>query len=567
MASTLTGLNQRGSRWYINIVVPPDLREVYGKRAMNIALGTSDRREATLQGTVKRAEWLADFEATRSELNPSPVDAITPDMAALLAARIRAVVLGRDDFLRSDLPMLAEMARVRRSRVRLSIPQATPTERRVDDLSGATEDERGELVDLNAYLDGKAAVSLASRNLARVLPHVQAEAAKLGVSFDVKTPGARDALLACLKAYRTAHKEVSLRDAGEVIDTPVVLTTPKALKTAKARTLRDVFGKWKTSGDSPRSADSIAAYDRALKQFEGQHKGLALADITREIGDTYRTWLRENCATPKTARDRLTAIKSLLKFAHETLEWLPRQPWRGLDIKAPTTNKRRPWSDEELKALFTSPLHTAYSLPDARYGGREAAYWIPLLGLFTGTRLGELCQLRTADVQKVEGINVLVLTNEGEGQSIKSDAGHRSVPIHSELIRLGFLKYVETVKKARSDSLWPSLPLREGKPSDFFGRWFKDHRNALGLTGTRPDFHCFRHTVRPLMRKAGHSEGTMDKVTGHKTVGSIGTVVYDHRTLSEVQEAVEAIRYPALKLAVVGVVNSPEQRRTAAPGS
>lgn len=170
------------------------------------------------------------------------------------------------------------------------------------------------------------------------------------------------------------------------------------------------------------------------------------------------------------------------------------------------------------------------------------------MGLYTGTRLGELCQLRTADVQKVEDIHVLVLTNEGEGQSIKSDASHRSVPIHSELIRLGFLKYVEAVKKTRSNSLWPALPLRKGKPSDFFGRWFGEHCKALGLT---PTFHYLRHTVRPLMRKAGHSEGTMDKVTGHKTVGSIGTTVYDHRTLQEVQEAVEAIQYPALKLAVV----------------
>lgn len=28
MAGTLTGLNLRGTRWYINIVIPPDLREV-----------------------------------------------------------------------------------------------------------------------------------------------------------------------------------------------------------------------------------------------------------------------------------------------------------------------------------------------------------------------------------------------------------------------------------------------------------------------------------------------------------------------------------------------------------
>ncbi len=555
MAGTLTGLNNRGSKWYINIVVPPALRDVYGKRAMNLSLGTSDRREAIVLGTMKRAEMLAEFDAKRRELNPSPIDVITPDLAALLAARVRAFVLADDDRVRSNLPLLAEMVHVGREFARvkanaLRIPQWDLPEPRQDDLSGATTEERAELEILNAYLDGKAAIAQAGGNLALVLPLAQAEASKCGFSFDAKTPGARDALVACLKAFRQGRKEALLRDAGEVVETPLVLSA-KALK-PEPRTLRDVFGKWKTPGDSPRSDDSIAVYDRALKQFEAQHKGTSLERITREMGDTYRTWLREHCNTTKTARDRLTNIKSLLKFAHETLEWIPKQPWRGLDIKTTTTNKRRPWTDDQLKTLFAAPLHSAYVVPDARYGGREAAYWIPLMGLFTGTRLGELCQLRTADVQEVEGIHVLVLTNEGEGQTIKSDAGHRTVPIHSELIRLGFLKYVEAVRKARSDSLWPALPLREGKPSDFFGRWFKDHRTALGLTGTRPDFHCFRHTVRPLMRKGGHSEGTMDKVTGHKSVGSIGTVVYDHRTLKEVQEAVEAIQYPALKLSVAG---------------
>lgn len=70
---------------------------------------------------------------------------------------------------------------------------------------------------------------------------------------------------------------------------------------------------------------------------------------------------------------------------------------------------------------------------------------MPLLGLFTGARLGELCQLRTVDVQMVGGLPALVLTDDGEDQSIKSEAGHRTVPIHSELLRLGFLEYVETM--------------------------------------------------------------------------------------------------------------------------
>jgi hypothetical protein len=76
------GLNLRGSRWYVRIIIPDELRDTYGKARINIALGTSDRREATLQATLKRAEWLADFESRRAALKPTQITVITPDLAA-----------------------------------------------------------------------------------------------------------------------------------------------------------------------------------------------------------------------------------------------------------------------------------------------------------------------------------------------------------------------------------------------------------------------------------------------------------------------------------------------------
>jgi integrase len=289
--------------------------------------------------------------------------------------------------------------------------------------------------------------------------------------------------------------------------------------------------------------------DRALRQFEGQHPKVPLMDVTRDMGDTYRAWLLANCKTPKTARDRLTGIKTLMKYAARTLEWTQRHTWEGLSITAKTTHRRRPIMDTELVTLFSTPLHTSYALPKAIQGGQDAAYWLPLLGAYTGARLGELCQLRAVDIQTVEGIPVMVLTDDGEGQRIKSEAGKRSVPIHSELIRLGFLDYATAVQAKGIDALWPDLPIRKDKPSDYFGRWFRDFREPLGLHAPgKPTFHYFRHTVRPLMRRAGFSESTQDKVTGHETLGSVGTVVYDHWTLQEMQAAVEAIKYPALSL-------------------
>ncbi|WP_367265421.1 DUF6538 domain-containing protein [Polaromonas sp.] len=46
------GLNLRGGRYYVRIVIPEALREIYGKDRVNIALGTSDRSEATLRATI-----------------------------------------------------------------------------------------------------------------------------------------------------------------------------------------------------------------------------------------------------------------------------------------------------------------------------------------------------------------------------------------------------------------------------------------------------------------------------------------------------------------------------------
>ena len=71
------GLNIRELRYYVRIIIPDDLKATYGKSRVNPSLGTSDRRAATLLATLKRAEWLADFEAKRSALKPSAVAAMT----------------------------------------------------------------------------------------------------------------------------------------------------------------------------------------------------------------------------------------------------------------------------------------------------------------------------------------------------------------------------------------------------------------------------------------------------------------------------------------------------------
>lgn len=312
-------------------------------------------------------------------------------------------------------------------------------------------------------------------------------------------------------------------------------------------TLRSVFLRWEAS--KTRTSDSINNCQRALCLFEKFTGNKDIAHLTRDQGDGFRAWLQhaDRKTTSKTARDRLTWVKSLLKFAYRELELIPRNPWEGISITARTTMKRRPWGHQELVTLLSTPLFEHYALPTDRKAGADAAYWIPLLGMFTGARIGELAQLRVVDVDIDADCPMLGITDEGDQQRVKTAAGIRQIPIHSELIRLGFIDYVRALKLANQIKLWPVLPTREGKPGGYISQWFGEFRRSLGLS-SQPDFHSFRHTVRSQLANAAISEQLIDLLLGHEAKGSIGAKVYTHRANETLRQAIESITYPGIDL-------------------
>lgn len=110
----------------------------------------------------------------------------------------------------------------------------------------------------------------------------------------------------------------------------------------------------------------------------------------------------------KTARDRLTWVKSVLKYAARDLGLIDRNPWEGIDISFKTTNKRRPWTDAELTTFFTQPLHTASAhglqAPEGQEGrGRCSILDSPAGTLYRGTGGGT----GTASGLRCRGIQVV----------------------------------------------------------------------------------------------------------------------------------------------------------------
>ncbi len=352
----------RSSIWQWRIKVPADLASLYPSQwAHRVSLGTADLRDANEKASVLQAEWLARFKAQRKQLHPTKVAELTPALAQAIADAVKAEILATDEWRRGNHRVWG-MGKSMKARLQ-GMPEAL-----VDEV------ER-----FNVALFQRYSEAIARNRFVEALEDAEKHGKAMGLEFDENTPGYVEMLRKCLIANKEAFALCIERDKGAVVDTPKLPVLAPATAThvappVKPKHLRDVFDRWKESGDKPRTRDSIAAYDRALRQFEAQHPQVQLPGITRDMGDSYRTFLRTTSKTSKTANDKFTAIKSLLKYAAETLQWLDAQPWRGLSIQYTTTNKRRPWTESELKTLFGAPLHQAYELPSDKHAGGDAAY-------------------------------------------------------------------------------------------------------------------------------------------------------------------------------------------------
>ena len=349
-------------------------------------------------------------------------------------------------------------------------------------------------------------------------------------------------------SYREALSAAAIKRA-QILEAkePIAKKRAPLSGTPSAYYLRDIYDRWVKS--KPLSHDAISTCMRSLLLYEEQTNNPPLHLLTRAHGDSFRAWLQEperNTAS-KTAYDRFTWVKTLLKYAYRDLELISRHPWEGIELIKETTRQRRPWTDTELQTLFDQDLFQKRQLPKDWRSGNEAAYWIPLLGLYTGARLSELAQLRTSDILLADEIPTLSISNMGANQQVKTSASIRTIPIHSELIRLGFIDYAQNTKNGCEDSLWPYLKQRKDKPGGYFSNWFGEYRADIGLSGY-PDYHCFRHTVRSQLSEAEVPEHVIDSLLGHEIKGSTGTKIYTHRRLQTLKNAIECLRYKSLVL-------------------
>ncbi len=247
-------------------------------------------------------------------------------------------------------------------------------------------------------------------------------------------------------------------------------------------------------------------------------------------------------AQPLAAKTKNLYINSLSAFFHwcvkmDYLEKNPVLPFRYPEHKA-KRKERRGFTAGELTKLFGDEWAASEKT-------KPHQYWIPLIGLFHGCRLREICQLRGKDVLRKDGVLGFRITgNVDLGTSVKNEASDRSIPIHKTLIALGFADYC---KKIKDDAkLFPQLPEREdGAPA--FGKWFRRYKEQCGVGASGLDFHSFRHGYREACREAGLPYDVVCRIGGWK-MGESPEAAYGNANFKRLYKELAKLKYGVTRL-------------------
>jgi integrase len=256
--------------------------------------------------------------------------------------------------------------------------------------------------------------------------------------------------------------------------------------------------------------------DRALDYFETLQKLPAnMNKIKAYKGKTIKEVIALNPPprATRTINKHLERISSPFKFAISKPKYdLRYNPFSGRSLDDSDGQEREPFTNDELARLFGAAEHanrrytTAYS------------YWLPLMGLLTGARLNELCQLHLSDFEVVGGIHCINITDEEEGQRVKNKSAKRHVPIHDKLIEVGLIRYVDQLRAKGHDRLFPTLKcyVKGGYgagPSKWFGR-FKQRCDIMEKQ--TKVFHSFRHTFISTLLNDDVPETAIAPIVGHE---------------------------------------------------
>lgn len=529
----------RGRIFWFRYGVPKRFHSVETRRIVQLSLKTCNLREASVHAGKIRADLHADWEerikrgtVTRVSRRPDHLDLVVEAThVAYERVQPRLDMLANEADLSTPEAYDRHLQKLRNTRDKFLRAKVTKPLTVWSELADRCIERKNwilpsdsakyrEFVDMIAEAAIEAFTIEIAKREGKFGAAPTSSLVKSGLEVKQRTAKAGETILELFDRYAEYRlAEGRKRADGVAQDRKVIegfanfVGLNKSVASIKATDIRD----WR---------DTLAALPptyRTIKAFVG----LSMRDAALKAKA-----LGSKSISPVTVNKYLSTVSPFLGWC-VTNAYADRNPCDGLffDI-VKGKNPRPPFSEIQLKQIFASPLFTGFLRDGKEHKpGTEKAndwrYWIPIICLFTGARIGEIAQLRVGDVQEEDGIPFLhIKHDEKTGQSTKS--GHsRVVPIHSELGRIGFLMFVErqqaTARDTGNHQLFPELePNKRGQIGAKPSRFWRDYLKRIGIKTDNDGIgaHSFRHTMADALRTAGYLDDEIEVALGHnqKTV-------------------------------------------------
>jgi integrase len=554
------------------------------KRELVRSLHTKDIKQAKRRDHQEalRASQLFDEALRALAGNPTPGPLTDADLQEI-ADEVYAALLGADAAEREEGDDRRRFQTVEDREKWPDINSAVPDVPGVPPLASLSSSAKGMTKDhfhvyggLLGMLADDFRGAFARRDPTIVFPETNIALKRRGIPLDRLSPQYRALALKVLEAHVRAYDAMGSRQRGEIVTTP-------ALRVDRGPTLSEALERWKAGGSAKGakkpSSNTVVEAEQAVRYFKELTGDMRLGDITRETARKLRDEIAKvPRALPVTLRKlplpkllerdlsgyqprSATTVNKLLTLLGAIISQAERDGYLdkingfvnpfGKGIRF-VIHEREPvrtlFDKADLKAIFNSPVFTQNSRPLG--GGREAAFWFPLIGLLSGMRLDEIAQLRIRDLRQEEDRGRWFFDVDRSGErSTKTLSSIRHVPVHRELERIGLLRYRRKLIKRGAvpdDSLWPDVKTQGERPrsaawSKWFGRYLRD---KCDISNTSKVFHSFRHTFKRMTRDAGLLEEQHDALTGHSSSGSVGRGYGKGFSLGPLVEAIDKVAVP-----------------------